>query len=112
MDTLVLLGYAVAGAALASLLACVPALHIYNVAGPLCESGDFLGKERRLPKVEQGDLIAVFDVGAYGLAMSSQHTAQPRPAMVLVNQGNAEIVRQRENFDDLTRLDRIPGWLK
>ncbi len=82
-----------------------------NIAGPLCESGDFLGKERRLPKVEQGDLIAVFDVGAYGIAMSSQHTAQPRPAMVLVNSGRAEVVRQRESLDDLTRLDRIPGWL-
>ena len=85
---------------------------LVNIAGPLCESGDFLGKERRLPAVEQGDLIAIFDVGAYGLAMSSQHTAQPRPAMVLVNSGRAEVVRQRESFDDLTRLDRIPGWLK
>jgi diaminopimelate decarboxylase len=85
---------------------------LVNIAGPLCESGDFLGKERRLPKVEQGDLIAVFDVGAYGLAMSSQHTAQPRPAMVLVSSGRAEVVRQRETFDDLTRLDRIPGWMK
>jgi len=85
---------------------------LVNIAGPLCESGDFLGKERRLPKVEQGDLIAVFDVGAYGLAMSSQHTAKPRPAMVLVNSGRAEVVRQRESFDDLTRLDRIPGWMK
>jgi len=85
---------------------------LVNVAGPLCESGDFLGKERRLPKVKQGDLIAVFDVGAYGLAMSSQHTAQPRPAMVLVSSGRAEVVRQRESFDDLTRLDRIPWWMK
>lgn len=85
---------------------------LVNVAGPLCESGDFLGKERRLPAVEQGDLVAVFDVGAYGLAMSSQHTAQPRPAMVLVNSGKAQVVRQREGFDDLTRLDRIPRWLK
>lgn len=85
---------------------------LVNVAGPLCESGDFLGKERKLPKVEQGDLIAVFDVGAYGLAMSNQHTAQPRPAMVLVNSGVAEVVRQRESFEDLTRLDRIPGWMK
>ncbi|HID60658.1 MAG TPA: diaminopimelate decarboxylase [Hadesarchaea archaeon] len=83
-----------------------------NVAGPLCESGDFLGKERKLPKAEQGDLAVIFDVGAYGLAMSSQHTAQPRPAMVLVNSGEAEVIRRRETFEDLTRLDRIPGWLK
>ncbi|MBC7219851.1 MAG: hypothetical protein H5T49_06975 [Hadesarchaea archaeon] len=86
--------------------------HLVNVAGPLCESGDFLGKDRRLPKVEQGDLAVVFDVGAYGLAMACQHTAQPRPAMVLVNGERAEIIRRRETYDDLTRLDRIPSWLK
>lgn len=85
---------------------------LVNIAGPLCESGDFLGKERKLPKVEQGDLAVIFDVGAYGLAMSSQHTAQPRPAMVLVNGGKAEIIRKRETFEDLTRLDQIPGWLE
>ncbi|MEM3402764.1 MAG: diaminopimelate decarboxylase [Candidatus Hadarchaeales archaeon] len=84
----------------------------YNVAGPLCESGDFLGKSRKLQKVEPGDLLAIFDVGAYGLAMSSQHTAQSRPAMVLVNGKKAEVVRKRETFEDLTRLDQIPEWLK
>lgn len=85
---------------------------LVNIAGPLCESGDFLGKERRLPAAEPGDLAVIFDVGAYGLAMSSQHTAQPRPAMVLVNRGKAEIIRKRESYEDLTRLDQIPGWLK
>lgn len=85
---------------------------LINVAGPLCESGDFLGKERLLPSTEPGDILVVFDVGAYGLAMSSQHTAQPRPAMVLVNSGRAEIIRERETYEDLTRLDRIPEWLK
>ncbi len=84
----------------------------YNVGGPLCESGDFLGKNRKLAKVEQNDLVAVFDVGAYGLAMSNQHTAQSRPAVVLVNRNKAEIVRKRETFEDLTRLDQIPEWLK
>ena len=69
---------------------------LWNVAGPLCESGDFLGKERRLPPMEPGDLVAVFDVGAYGLAMSNQHTAKPRPAMVMVNSGRSEIARERE----------------
>jgi len=85
---------------------------VVNVAGPLCESGDFLGKGRKLPKAEQGDLAVIFDVGAYGIVMSSQHTAQPRPAMVLVNGDKAEIVRRRETFEDLTRLDRVPGWLE
>jgi diaminopimelate decarboxylase len=85
---------------------------LVNVAGPLCESGDFLGKERKLPVAEPGDLAVIFDVGAYGLAMSSQHTAQPRPAMVLVNRGKAEIIRKRETYEDLTRADQIPGWMK
>jgi diaminopimelate decarboxylase len=84
---------------------------LVNIAGPLCESGDFLGKERKLPNARQGDLAVIFDVGAYGLAMSSQHTAQPRPAMVLVNGDRAEVIRKRETFEDLTRLDKIPRWL-
>jgi diaminopimelate decarboxylase len=84
---------------------------VVNVAGPLCESGDFLGKERKLPKVEQGDLAVIFDVGAYGLVMATQHTAQPRPAMVLVNGDRAEVIRKRETYEDLTRLDKIPRWL-
>jgi diaminopimelate decarboxylase len=85
---------------------------VVNIAGPLCESGDFIGKKRRLPPVESGDFLAVFEVGAYGLAMSSQHTAKPRPAMVLANRGKAEVVRRRETYDDLTRLDKIPRWLE
>ncbi|MBS3815009.1 MAG: diaminopimelate decarboxylase [Hadesarchaea archaeon] len=87
-------------------------IDVFNVAGPLCESGDYLGKERELPRVGQGDLIAIFDTGAYGLAMSSQHTAHPRPGMILVNSGNAEVIRKPEDCEDLTRLDKVPEWLK
>lgn len=83
-----------------------------NVAGPLCESGDYLGKDRKLPPIERGDVLAIYDVGAYGLSMSSQHTATTRPAMVMVNSGRAEIVRKRERCKDLTKLDKIPEWLK
>ncbi len=83
-----------------------------NIAGPLCESGDFLGKERRLPAVSRGNLIAVFDVGAYGMAMSSQHTAMPRPAVVLVSSGRADLIRARETYNDLTRLDLVPERLR
>jgi len=86
-------------------------VRLANVAGPLCESGDFLGKGRKLPAIEPGDVLAVFDVGAYGLAMSSQHTAKPRPAMVIVNSGKTEIARLRETYEDLMRLDKIPSWL-
>lgn len=85
---------------------------LYNIGGPLCESGDVLGRRRLLPKVEPGDIAVIFDVGAYGLIMSNQHTTRPRPAMVLVRDGQAEIIRERETREDLTRLDRIPWWLK
>lgn len=83
-----------------------------NIAGPLCESGDYLGKGRELPPVERGDLLAVYDVGAYGLSISSQHTANTRPAMIMVKSGKAEIVREPEECEDLTRLDRLPEWLE
>jgi diaminopimelate decarboxylase len=84
---------------------------LVNVAGPLCETSDVLGWDRRLPRPKPGDLLAVFDTGAYGLSMSSQHTAHPRPAVVLVSDRGVEIIRERETFEDLTRLDRIPAWL-
>lgn len=83
-----------------------------NIAGPLCESGDYLGKGRDLPPVERGDLIAIYDVGAYGLSMSSQHTANTRPGMIMIKSGKAEIVRKAEDCSDLTRLDEIPEWLE
>lgn len=85
---------------------------IFNIAGPLCESGDYLGKGRELPPVERGDLIAVYDVGAYGLSMANQYNGNPRPAMVMVNSGKSSVVREGEKCEDLTRLDRIPEWLK
>jgi diaminopimelate decarboxylase len=84
---------------------------LVNVAGPLCETSDVLGWERRLPRPRPGDIVAVFDVGAYGLSMSNQHTAHPRPAVVLVSKRGVEVIRERETFEDLTRLDRIPAWL-
>jgi len=83
-----------------------------NIAGPLCESGDYLGKGRDFPPVERGDLVAVYDVGAYGLSMSSNHTGNRRPGMVMVNSGETALVRKKEVCEDLTRLDRMPGWLE
>jgi diaminopimelate decarboxylase len=75
----------------------------YDVAGPICESGDLLAKDRRLPKVEEGDLLAVLNAGAYGFSMSSQYNARPRAAEVLVNEGKFKLVREREQLDDLMR---------
>jgi diaminopimelate decarboxylase len=75
----------------------------YDIAGPICESGDLLAKDRLLPKVEEGDLLAVLNAGAYGFSMSSQYNARPRAAEVLVKEGKFKLVREREQLDDLMR---------
>ena len=72
-----------------------------DVVGPICESGDFLAKERALPPVEQGDLLAVFSAGAYGYAMSSNYNARPRPCEVLVDGDRYRVIRRRETYEDL-----------
>ncbi|MFW6161137.1 MAG: diaminopimelate decarboxylase [Planctomycetota bacterium] len=72
-----------------------------DVVGPVCESGDFLGKERRLPPVAAGDLLAVFSAGAYGYAMSSNYNARPRPPEVLVDGDTYREIRRRETYEDL-----------
>ena len=72
-----------------------------DVVGPVCESGDFLAKERVLPKTEHNDLIVVYSAGAYGFVMSSNYNSRPRAAEVAVEKGEDRIIRDRENFDDL-----------
>ncbi len=84
----------------------------YDLAGPLCESGDILARERLLPKLSEGDLLAVLNAGAYGFSMSSQYNSKPRPAEVLVNKGRYELIRKRETIKDLLKAQRLPGWLK
>lgn len=79
---------------------------LVDVVGPVCESGDFLAKDRRLPTVNAGDLLCVFTTGAYGFTMSSQYNSRPRAAEVLVNGTNARLIRRRENYDDLVAAER------
>lgn len=74
-----------------------------DVVGPVCESGDFLAKDRRLPDVRRGDLLATFSAGAYGMSMSSNYNSRPRAAEVLVEGGNHRLIRRRESFQDLVR---------
>ncbi len=83
----------------------------YDVVGPICETGDYLAKDRLLPPVEEGDLIAVYDTGAYGFVMSSQYNSRPRCGEVLVKDGNASLVRERERVEDLYRYQKIPARL-
>lgn len=72
-----------------------------DVVGPVCESGDFLAKDRLLPPVQRGDLLAVFTAGAYAMTMASNYNSRPRAAEVLVNGENARLIRRRETYDDL-----------
>jgi len=72
-----------------------------DVVGPICETGDFLAKERMLPPVKRGDLLAVMSAGAYGYSLSSNYNTRPRPAEVWVDGANAEIIRERERVEDL-----------
>jgi diaminopimelate decarboxylase len=77
-----------------------------DVVGPVCESGDYLAKDRYLPPSKRGDLLAVFSAGAYGFAMSSQYNARPRAAEVLVDGKSWRIIRRRETYDDLIAAEQ------
>jgi diaminopimelate decarboxylase len=81
---------------------------VYDIVGPVCESGDFLAKERSLA-AREGDLLAVMSAGAYGMAMSSNYNSRPRAAEVLVQGAAAHLVRSRESVEGLFALERIPG---
>ena len=78
----------------------------YDVVGPVCESADFLGKDREL-RVEPGDLLAVRGAGAYGFVMSSNYNSRARAAEVMVDGGDFHIVRRREELDAQLALESI-----
>lgn len=80
---------------------------VYNVVGPVCESADFLAKQRKLA-AREGDLLAVMSCGAYAMAMSSNYNSRPRAPEVLVAGGQAHLVRRRESADELFALERVP----
>ncbi len=79
-----------------------------DVVGPICESGDFLARDREVPFFEQGELAAVMSAGAYGFSMSSNYNSRPRAAEVLVKGDRWFLVRRREDYDDLIRGEEIP----
>ncbi|MDE2507299.1 MAG: diaminopimelate decarboxylase [Planctomycetota bacterium] len=81
-------------AAIAGTTAC-------DIVGPVCESGDFLAKDRALPSIERGDLLATFSAGAYGMVMASNYNTRPRAAEVLVDGSSAKLARRRETLDEL-----------
>lgn len=83
---------------------------VADVVGPICESGDFLAKKRKMADVAQGELIAVMSAGAYGFSMSSNYNSRPRVAEVLVRDDRFYVIRQRETYEDLVRGEVMPEF--
>ncbi|OGX19537.1 MAG: diaminopimelate decarboxylase [Omnitrophica WOR_2 bacterium RBG_13_44_8b] len=82
-----------------------------DVVGPICESGDFFAKERRLPKVKEGQYLAVMGAGAYGFSMSSNYNSRPRAEEVLVIKDKYFVIRRRESREELVRNEKIAPFL-
>ena len=83
----------------------------YDVVGPICESGDYLAHDRVLPEPVEGDIVAVYNAGAYGFSMSSNYNSRPLCREVLVNDGKAELVREAETVEEMWRHQIIPERL-
>ena len=81
----------------------------YDVVGPVCETGDFLGRGRELA-VKEGSVIAVTGAGAYGFSMSSNYNSRPRAAEVMVDGDREILIRRRETFEDLIRNEAEVSW--
>ena len=84
---------------------------IADLVGPICESGDFLARDRRMPQFEQGDLVAVMSAGAYGFTMSSNYNSRPRVPEVMVAGDGFHVIREREEYLDLVKGEKIPSFL-
>lgn len=81
----------------------------YDIVGPVCESGDFLAKDRTL-KASAGDLLAIMSAGAYGMTMSSNYNSRPRAAEVIVDGPTTHRIRERETVENLFALESVPAW--
>ena len=83
----------------------------YDVVGPICESGDYLAHDRVLPDPAEGDIVAVYNAGAYGFSMSSNYNSRPLCREVLVNDGKAELIREAETVEEQWRHQISPERL-
>jgi diaminopimelate decarboxylase len=90
----------------------LPNLHRSDVVGPICESGDFLARDRELPDLQQGDLLAIFSAGAYGMSMSSNYNDHGRPMEVLVDGATATVIHQRQSLVGLLENERVQRKLE
>jgi diaminopimelate decarboxylase len=84
----------------------IPGTEVVDVVGPICESADFFAKNRTLPSVQRGDLLAIFTAGAYGFTMASNYNARRRAAEVLVDGAKFSVIRKRESYEDLIALEK------
>lgn len=78
-----------------------------DVVGPICESGDFLAQDRKLPRMEEGELLAVLDAGAYGMSLASNYNTRPRAVEALVDGKSSRLIRRRETISDLLRTETV-----
>jgi diaminopimelate decarboxylase len=79
---------------------------VVDVVGPICETGDFFARERGLPTAREGDLLAILDVGAYGMVLASNYNTRPRAAEILVDGKAVKVIRRRETTADQLRTER------
>jgi len=85
----------------------VSKLSTFDVVGPVCESGDFFARNREMPAVQEGDLLAILDAGAYGMALASNYNSRPRAAEILVDAKRSKVIRKRETIRDLMAPERM-----
>jgi diaminopimelate decarboxylase len=87
-------------------------MEVVDVVGPICETGDFFARDRKLPELQHGDLIAIMSAGAYAFSMASNYNARPKPCEVMVIGDNFYLVRERESYRDLIEGENIPSVLR
>ncbi len=85
---------------------------VADVVGPVCETGDFLALDRRMPEPQPGDLLAVLSAGAYGAVQAGTYNSRLLVPEVLVNGADYALVRPRETYEQLIGLDKLPPWLR
>jgi len=83
----------------------------YDIVGPICESGDTFAKQRVMPPVGAGDLVAFRSAGAYGAVMASEYNSRPLIPEVLVHEDQFAVIRERPTFEEMINRDTIPKWL-
>ena len=85
---------------------------LVTIAGPICESGDLLARDRTLPEIKEGDTLAVMNAGAYGFSMSSRYNSNPLPKEILIDGSRCAVIREAEDMDDILKHQKVAKWLK